>query len=120
MMKMKCIKCSKRAVFHYKANGKSLAGSVCALHNKRYLFENSKEGRLEKRTIDIIKKHGKIVLKNIKSDWYLNCWTNLAAGFDKASWGLKRSAQEFYSLELAFAIAPLYKSKVFVIYPKRS
>ena len=79
----------------------------------------TREDRLTKRTIDIINKHGRIVLKEKHSDWYLSSWTNIAAGPDKASWSRRHSALEFFNLQWAFAIAPLYDCKVVVVYPKK-
>ena len=113
-MKKYCSLCygqkKSKPIFHYSN------GSVCGKHNKEFLHDHSREGKLEKRTIDIIKKNGKIVLK--KDQWYLSCWCNIAAGPDKADWSGKKNAMEIFSLLWAFTIAPLYKAKVVVIYPK--
>lgn len=108
---MKCYRCKKKAIFHY------TFGSSCLLHNKLFLKDNSREGKLEYRTIKIIERDGRIVLK--RSDgFYLSNWSNIAAGWDKASWSSKRNAMEIFNLEMAFALAPLFKCKVFVLYPK--
>ena len=84
--------------------------------------KNERDDRLTKRTIDIINKGGRIILKE-KGDgfskWYLSAWTNIAAGPDKASWSKRGSALEFFNLQWAFAIAPLYDCKVVVVYPKK-
>jgi len=81
---------------------------------------------LSDRTIEIINRGGRIVLRKPKDNgtsghWYLHAWTNLAAGWDKAVWGRQNAALEFMDLALAFAIAPLFKAKVAVVWsrPKR-
>lgn len=115
MRRNHCDRCipTKKANYHVKAGH-----SFCLKHLKEYTYNMSREGKLTERTIAIIKKHGRIVLKR-KDNWYLSCWTNIAAGPDKADWSGKQSAMEVFSLEWAFAIAPLYKCKVIVIYPKK-
>ena len=75
------------------------------------------------RTIKIIERGGRILLKRKKSGWYqdvwyLSQWTNIAAGFDKADWSQSSGALEFFNLRWAHTIAPLYDCKVVVIYPK--
>lgn len=78
----------------------------------------SREGKLTQRTIAIIKKGGRIVLKRADG-CYLGQWTNIAAGPDKADWSSNNKiALEIFNLLWAFTIAPLYKCKVYVIYPK--
>lgn len=72
---------------------------------------------LTQRTVDIIVKGGRILLKR-KDGWYLGQWTNIAAGPDEAHWARKRAAQEFHNLKWAFVIAPLYGCTVVVAYPK--
>lgn len=69
------------------------------------------------RTIAIIKRHGRIVLKDANG-WYLHCWTNIAAGPDCVQWGKRKAALEIFNLEWAFAIAPLYNAKAFSVFPK--
>ncbi len=71
---------------------------------------------LTEKTIDIINKGGRIVLK--KDGWYLSCWSNVAAGPDYAAWGLKNAALEFFNLKWAKTIATLYGAKVIIVYPK--
>lgn|SRR5574337_411221 len=80
---------------------------------------------LTNRTIEIIKKGGRILLRKkshgaewIPKHWYLHNWTSIAAGPDHAVWGQKKSALEFFNLRWAKAIAPLYNCKVVVVYPK--
>ena len=73
--------------------------------------------KLVDRTCKIIEKNGTIVLRSIKSpEWYLGCWTNIAAGPDKAHWACKELALPIFCLEWAFAIAKLYECKVVTIY----
>lgn len=67
--------------------------------------------RLTERTVKLIKRGRRIVLKS-PNGWYLHCWTNIAAGWDKAHWGKREVALEIFDLRWAFAIAPLYKCKV--------
>ena len=84
--------------------------------------KNDREDRLTKRTIAICNKGGRILLKEKDdgfSKWYLSAWTNIAAGPDHANWGKRASALQFFSLQWAFAIAPLYDCKVVVVYPKK-
>ena len=71
---------------------------------------------LTEKTINIINKGGRIVLK--KDKWYLSGWSNVAAGPDYAAWGLKSAALEFFNLKWARTIAPLYGAKVVIVYPK--
>jgi hypothetical protein len=78
----------------------------------------SREERLSARTIKIIEKHGNILLKT-EDGYYLSCWTNIAAGPDHACFSMRETALEIFSLQWAFAIAPLYKCKVVVFYPER-
>jgi len=85
---------------------------------KEYCFNVSREGELQRRSLDILKKDGKIVLKR-GDGCYLGQWTNIAAGPDEAHWTmLSNKALEMFNLLWAFTIAPLYKCKVFVIYKK--
>jgi hypothetical protein len=83
----------------------------------------SRKDRLTDRTIKIIEKGGFILLKGaVDSEgksWYLNQWTNIAAGIDDARWGTRTTALEMFNLEWAFAIAPLYGCTVVSFYPKR-
>lgn len=112
-MRKHCDRCIPKK----KANYRVKAGHCfCLKHLKEYSYNSSHIGKLEKRTIDIIKKNGKIVIK--KDQWYLSCWTNIAAGPDEVNWSGKKNAMEIFSLLWAFTIAPLYKAKVVVIYPK--
>jgi hypothetical protein len=113
-MRKHCDRCipTKKASFHVKAGH-----SFCLKHLKEYSYNMSREGKLTERTIAIIKKNGKIVLKRADG-FYLSCWTNIAAGPDNADWSGKKNALEIFSLLWAFTIAPLYKTKVTVIYPK--
>lgn len=78
----------------------------------------TKDEKLTERTIKIIRKGGRILLKHEKDGWYLGVWTNIAAGPDKASWSRKRGALEMFNLKWAFTLAPLYGCKVVVVYPK--
>lgn len=72
---------------------------------------------LSDRTLDIIKANGRILLK--KDRWYLSCWCNIASGPDNAAWGKRNVALEFFNLQWAITIAPLYNAKVVVVYPKK-
>lgn len=72
---------------------------------------------LETRTCRLINQGKGIYLKS-KSGWYLHCWTNIAAGWDKASWGKRENALEMFTLKWAFTIAPLYGCKVYSYDPK--
>lgn len=72
----------------------------------------SRKERLRDRTMGLIYEQKRILIKN-KERGYLHCWTNVAAGPDQAQWTRNTStALEFFSLEWAFAIAPLYDCKV--------
>lgn len=75
-----------------------------------------RQQKLSNRTVDIVNTGGRILLK--RGEWYLQNWSNLAAGPDKAVWGIQREALSISNLEWAFAIAPLYSAKVVVVYPK--
>jgi hypothetical protein len=77
----------------------------------------TKDEKLTQRTIRIIEKHGRILLK-ADDGWYLGQWTNIAGGPDKAEWSRKAGALEMFNLQWAFTIAPLYDCKVVVVYPK--
>lgn len=115
-MRKNCDRClpKKKALFEVQAGH-----SFCAKHLKEYCHNLSRKGMLEKRTIDIIKKGGRIVLKRANG-CYLGQWTNIAAGWDKADWTYQsKTALEIFNLLWAFTIAPLYNCKVFVIYPKK-
>lgn len=69
--------------------------------------------RLTARTCKLIEKHRIIVLKR-KDGLYLHQWTPIQAGPDHAVWSAVTGlAMEMFSLEWAFAIATLYKCKVF-------
>ncbi len=86
----------------------------------------TKDEKLTQRTIKNIKKGGRILLRKGKgnpnegdSHWYLDVWTNIAAGPDHAIWSCsKRGALDFFNLQWALTIAPLYGAKVVVVYPK--
>jgi hypothetical protein len=78
-----------------------------------------KDERLSDRTCKIINKGGNLILKR-KDGWYLNAWTNIASGWDKACWGKREGALEIFDLKWAFAIAKLYDCKVIAFYPKRT
>ncbi len=112
-MRRYCDRCIPKGKAIFDADGHTL----CLKHLTTYCYDMSREGKLEVRTIAIIKKNGKIVLKR-DDGWYLSSWTNIAAGPDKADWSTKRNALEIFSLRWAFTIAPLYKCKVYVLYPK--
>jgi hypothetical protein len=77
-----------------------------------------KDDELTQRTIDIINKGGRILLKR-DGGWYLGGWTNIAAGPDLADWSHRAGALEIFNLKWAFAIAPLYGCKVVVVFPKK-
>jgi hypothetical protein len=69
--------------------------------------------RLTERTCKLIRQGKAIVLKRADG-CYLHQWTLIQAGPDNANWSEKRElAMEVFSLEWAFAIAPLYKCKVY-------
>ena len=74
--------------------------------------------KLSDRTCGIILKNGIILLK--KGDSYIHQWTNIAAGPDHMNWTYQaKHALEFFNLEWAFVIAPLYSCKVVVRYPTK-
>jgi len=77
----------------------------------------TKDEKLTQRTCAIIESGGRILLR--KGEWYLHQWTNIAAGWDKATWGKKNTAMEMFDLKWAFAIAPLYGCKVVVVRTKK-
>ncbi len=88
--------------------------------------EERKKNSLTDRTIKIINRGGRILLRQkskgaewIPKYWYLHNWTNIAAGPDHAVWGKKENALEFFNLLWAFTIAPLYDCKVVAVYPKK-
>jgi len=85
----------------------------------------SSDEELTKRTIKIIERGGRIILRKkshgaewIPPYWYLHNWTSIAAGPDRAVWGQRQNALEFFNLKWARRIAPLYNCKVVVVYPK--
>jgi ribosomal protein L27 len=80
----------------------------------------TEDNELTRRTIDIIEKGGRILLRQRDSYWYLQAHTNIAAGPDHAIYGLRKEALPFFNLKWAFAIAPLYNCKVVVVYPKKT
>ncbi len=73
----------------------------------------------EDRTCEIIEKGGVILLK-LKSGWYLQQHTSLAAGYDSAVWGWRPAAMQFHELDWAFIVAKQYECKVVVWYPERA
>lgn len=77
--------------------------------------------RLTDRSIKIIEKGGRVLLKRGGQHFeYMHHHTNIAAGPDHTVWTNKtKLALEFFNLKWAFTIAPLYKAKVVVVYPKR-
>lgn len=77
---------------------------------------------LTKRSIDIIKQDGIIVLKKkgyVGKFGYLHLYTNIAAGPDFAVFGRQKSALPFFNLKWAHTIASLYNCNVVIIYPKK-
>jgi len=79
--------------------------------------------KLMQRTCQIIEKHGRILVVRhdeigLSCRWYIGCWTNLAAGKDRLHWSRQKEALSFSDLEVALAIARLYKCRVVVAYPK--
>jgi hypothetical protein len=68
----------------------------------------TRDERLTARTIKLIEQGCSIYLRKKGQDWYLHCWTNIAAGPDQAQWGKRGNALEMFNLKWAFAIAPLY------------
>ena len=93
----------------------------------------TKDERLTERTIKIIRKGGRILLKprnNFEPDysdnlapantnWYIHQWTNIASGPDGVRHGKRNVALEIFDLKWAFALAALYDCRVIVVYPKR-
>jgi len=85
----------------------------------------SREERLTEKTIKIIKAGGRILLRKGRgrtgdSYWYMDSWTNIAAGPDHAVWTKnKGQALEMFNLLWAHTIAPLYGSVVVIVYPKK-
>lgn len=75
--------------------------------------------RLTERTIKLIERDRKIVLKGNRfgvEGWYLGQWTNIAAGPDEAKWtNTSNSALEIFNLKWAFALAKLYQCKVYSV-----
>lgn len=70
--------------------------------------------RYTDRTCKLINAGRIIVLKRKSDGCYLHQWTLIQAGIDKAVWSKHHKlAMEMFSLEWAFAIAKLYKCKVF-------
>lgn len=71
--------------------------------------------RYSVRTVKLIERGRRILLK--KADGaYLHQWTNIAAGPDECHWtSLPSLALEIFNLQWAFAIAPLYKCKVYSV-----
>jgi len=111
-LRKNCDRCIPKKKASFSASGHCF----CLKHLKEYCYNVSRDGKLEQRTIAIIKRNGRIVLK--KGNYYLSSWTNIAAGPDNANWSNKSNALEFFSLKWAFTIAPLYRAKVIVLYPK--
>lgn len=68
--------------------------------------------RLTERTCRLIRQGCDIYLRSKKDGSYLHHWTNIAAGWDKASWGGREHALEIFDLKWAFALARLYRCKV--------
>lgn len=66
----------------------------------------------------IIPRGGRILVKKQFDNWFLHAWSNIAAGPDHAVWGGRENALEFFNLKWALTIAPLYKSKVLVVFPR--
>lgn len=79
----------------------------------------TRDEKLTQRTIKIIERGGRILLKRKKDGYYLHCWVNIAAGPDHATFGLRNQALEMFNLKWAFAIAPLYNAKVVSVCPKK-
>lgn len=73
--------------------------------------------RLTERTCKLIRE-GKYLILKTRGGSYLHCWTNIAAGPDYACWGKREFALEMFNLKWAFAIAPLYKCRVYSYDPK--
>jgi hypothetical protein len=71
------------------------------------------------RTIRIIERGGRILVKANKGNWYLSAYSNIAAGPDHAVWSVKNEAMPFFNLHLAHTIAKFYDAKVVVSYPKK-
>jgi len=81
------------------------------IKNKNNLLK-TKDKTLTLRSIALIKENRQILLKKCDGT-YLHQWTNIAAGPDNANWTTRHQlALEFFNLEWAFAIAPLYDCKV--------
>ena len=80
--------------------------------------------KLTERTIAIIKRGGRILLRKKVGPsndpyWYIGALTNIAGGPDAVNWSHKHSALPFFNLKWAFTIAPLYNCNVVVVYPKK-
>ena len=90
-----------------------------------YDLVKQRGSNLTSRTITIINRGGRIILKRKEENsnykpTYLGAWSNIAAGPDSADWTYqKKSALEFFNLEWAYAIAPLYNCKVIVLHKKK-
>jgi ribosomal protein L27 len=67
----------------------------------------------------IIPRGGRILIKQLSDKWFLHAWSNIAAGPDHAVWGRHENALEFFDLKWALTIAPLYKAKVLVVFPRQ-
>lgn len=80
----------------------------------------TKDERLTKRTCKLIGEGKVIFLRQKKGNWYLHCWTNIAGGPDKVSWGSRQTALEIFNLKWAFALAPLYKCVVVAYDPRHN
>ena len=80
--------------------------------------------KLMQRTCQIIEKHGRILVvrhdenRKLMFRWYIGCWTNLAAGKNQLHGADKKKPYRSLDLEVALAIARLYKCRVVVAYPK--
>jgi hypothetical protein len=78
----------------------------------------TRDEKLTERTCKLIREGKYLILKDKRNEWYLHQWTNIAAGWDKASWGKRNVALEMFDLKWAFTIAPLYKCRVYSYDPK--
>jgi hypothetical protein len=77
----------------------------------------TRDEKLTERTCKLIREGKYLILKR-NDGWFLHQWTNIAAGWDKAEWGRANVALEIFDLKWAFAIAPLYKCRVYSYDPK--
>jgi len=73
----------------------------------------TRSDRLTERTCRLINQ-GKIIVLRRADGSYLHAWTLIQAGPDSAHWsGQRLLAMDIFNLEWAFAIASLYKCKVY-------